>query len=398
MVQHLLLGPAMPPAQPRHDASDPTAPPLSVDIAVVGGGLSGLSLCRMLVDKGKQAHLFESRDRLGGRVESVTSGAGGAQGDLGPTWFWPTHQPRISALIDALGLPHFAQHDPGDVLVLEQAAGAPRQVQAEQLHGRARRLTGGMGTLVEALAAEIPATQIHLGHVLHQVEQTSDGLRLSFDGATVTAAQLVVALPPRLVDERVRFVPDLPQALHAAQQATPTWMATQAKAVLSYSGPHWREAGYSGNAFVQHEQAVLGEIFDACDPRAGLHALGGFFAMPPDRRRNYRKGLSMLLSSQISQLFGPVEPVAPPHVRDWADEPFTCSTRDLHEHSTTPNHPRPAPSPLQDAYWDERLWFAGSETALDETGYMEGALAAAERVAQALLGSPLPISEHANRP
>lgn len=359
----------------------------ALDVAIVGGGLSGLALCNTLLRQGVDAHLFEARERLGGRIESVTCGAEGARADLGPTWYWPAHQPRISALVEALGLPHFAQHDPGDVLVLEQAAGAPRQVQADQLHGHARRLSGGMASLVEALAAQLPAAQVHLDHVLRQVELQGQRVQLSFDRATFSAAHVVLALPPRLVDEQLRFVPELPQALRDAQQATSTWMATQAKAVLTYRAPHWRTAGHSGNAFVQHEQAVLGEIFDACDSSANVHALGGFFALPPDRRSTYRKGLPMLLSSQISQLYGPAEPETQPQLRDWADEPFTCSARDLHEHTPTPNHPRPAPSPLQDAYWEGRLRFAGSETALYETGYMEGALAAAERVAEALLGS-----------
>jgi len=46
---------------------------------------------------------------------------------------------------------------------------------------------------------------------------------------------------------------------------TYTWMAGEAKAVIAYERPLWREAGNSGNAYVTHEQAVFGEIFDACD-------------------------------------------------------------------------------------------------------------------------------------
>ena len=42
-------------------------------------------------------------------------------------------------------------------------------------------------------------------------------------------------------------------------------MAAQAKVVIPYDRAFWREAGQSGNAFVTHEQAVIGEIFDACD-------------------------------------------------------------------------------------------------------------------------------------
>lgn len=46
---------------------------------------------------------------------------------------------------------------------------------------------------------------------------------------------------------------------------TATWMAAQAKVVVSYARPFWRDVGQLGNAFVTHEQAVVSEIFDACD-------------------------------------------------------------------------------------------------------------------------------------
>ena len=73
------------------------------------------------------------------------------------------------------------------------------------------------------------------------------------------------AIPPRLLLEHVGFEPDLDETAREAMRSAETWMAAQAKVVIGYEKPFWREAGLSGNAFVTHEQAVLGEIFDACD-------------------------------------------------------------------------------------------------------------------------------------
>ena len=87
-------------------------------------------------------------------------------------------------------------------------------------------------------------------------------------------------------------------------RGTETWMAAQAKVVIAYDRAFWREAGQSGNAFVTHEQAVIGEIFDACDGDPGNAALGGFLALSPELRANFSVGLPMLMGSQMVQVFG----------------------------------------------------------------------------------------------
>jgi len=152
-----------------------------IGVAVVGGGLAGLTLARTLHRAGQDVHLFEARGRLGGRIDSPSSAAGISRVDLGPTWYWPRGQPRMTALVDELQLPDFAQH-----------------------------------------------------------------------------------------------------------------------------------------------------------------------------------------------------------VRDWAREPLTCSARDLREHTPRPPHPQSAHPALGRPYWEGKLWFAGSETSSREAGYLEGALEAAARTAQAL--------------
>ena len=102
-------------------------------------------------------------------------------------------------------------------------------------------------------------------------------------------------------------------------------MAAQAKVVISYDRPDWREAGQSGNAFVTHEQAVIGEIFDACDSTATKAALGGFLALSPELRQSFAAGLPMLMGSQMVQVFGAALEHGEQHYQDWATEPYTCS-------------------------------------------------------------------------
>jgi monoamine oxidase len=160
-------------------------------------------------------------------------------------------------------------------------------------------------------------------------------------------------------------------------------MATQAKAQLVFERAIWREAGHSGNAFIQHDQAVLKEIFDACEPEHRLAALGAFVGLSPRERVSFQTGMPLLLSTQLPQLFGPELRETEQHYQDWAAEAWTCSERDLQEYTEAPQHPEGAPDALQQSLWEGQLHFAGSETADQEAGYLEGALRSAARVAQA---------------
>ncbi len=138
---------------------------------------------------------------------------------------------------------------------------------------------------------------------------------------------------------------------------------------------------HSGNAVVNHEHVVLGEIFDACDADGDNAALGGVFSLPPQSRAALRKGMSMLISSQLVQVFGPEAENGEQHVHDWASEPYTCSTRDL----TPPDHhPEYGHPSLRLPRWDGKLHFGGSETASYGGGYLEGALEAAARLQRSL--------------
>ena len=67
---------------------------LHCEVAIIGGGLSGLIACNILVSAGVDANIFEAADRLGGRIHSVRDqSTGNYLADLGPTWVWPEYQP-----------------------------------------------------------------------------------------------------------------------------------------------------------------------------------------------------------------------------------------------------------------------------------------------------------------
>lgn len=354
------------------------------DVAIVGAGLCGLALAHRLQALGIDYALYEARSRLGGRILGARSVLNGAALDLGPTWFWPHAEPNMRRWVAELGLEFFPQHDSGTVTHLQTAQGAPQTRHAPGLHGGAQRLADGTAALVDALAARIHASCIHLDHPLVALLDRDDHVELHFEaqGKSIirTARRVVVALPPRLADEHVRFAPELPLDLRAAMRGTPTWMGAMAKAVVAYPVAFWRERGASGNAFVTHDQAVLTEVWDACGQAGEGAALGAFLALPLADAGE----LPALIREQLAQLFGTQTQDSELHVQDWRREAYTTSALDRAELLATPQALGDAR--LADAYWQGRLLLGGTETA-PRGGHMEGALAAAARIEAQLLAA-----------
>ena len=360
------------------------------DVVIVGAGLCGLALAHRLVARGQRVCLLEARERVGGRVLTRTCETTGQPLDLGPSWFWPETEPHMVALLASLGLETVAQHDPGDALWLIDPNRQPeRRIEAGGVHAGARRIAGGSARLTDALSEALPAGSVLTGSALIGLRNLGEQIELLRSGGpALRARSVVLALPPRLVQERVAFDPPLHAAVDQALKDTPTWMAAQAKAVVSFAAPFWRDAGHSGNAFVRHPQAVLGEVFDQSpmgDAPAG--ALGGFVALNASQREHFRVGLPLLIESQLAQLYGIDAQSGQLALQDWALERWTCSEADRAE---PPAWPQADPL-LRRGHWDGRLWFGGSETATHGAGHMEGALASADRIAHALL-APVPAS------
>lgn len=89
-----------------------------VDVAIVGAGLCGLALARLLLARGLTVQMIKAWQRLGGRVFTRQCEVTGQALDLGASWFWPETEPRITALLSELGLANHARYDPGDALWL----------------------------------------------------------------------------------------------------------------------------------------------------------------------------------------------------------------------------------------------------------------------------------------
>jgi monoamine oxidase len=82
-------------------AAQTTTAAETVDVVVLGGGLSGLTAARRIAERGHSVAVLEARDRVGGR--NFYGPVGRHNFDLGGQFIGPT-QDRVRALISELGL------------------------------------------------------------------------------------------------------------------------------------------------------------------------------------------------------------------------------------------------------------------------------------------------------
>lgn len=343
---------------------------MKTDILIIGGGLAGLGLARHLHMAGRDCILVEARSRFGGRIKTETSQGG--YFDMGPAWFWPG-QPRIATLISQFELRQFDQFSLGDLMYEDENARIQRGRGHASMQG-SLRLKGGLQALTDKLEASLPELSKQTGSVVKSLEKSNGNITATLaSNETISAQQVVLALPTRVAAERIAFTPPLPKAALDQMRAIPTWMAGQAKAVATYDTPFWRNAGLSGDAMSRHGPMV--EIHDASPHDHGPYALFGFIGVPPQSRRD-EIGLRSSILAQLTRLFGPdaASPQAV-YIKDWAHDPWTATGLDQ---APLYAHPQYGLPPALVDLWDRTLHFGGTEVARDFGGFLEGALEAAE--------------------
>lgn len=363
-------------------------------VGIVGAGLSGLWAATLLAQRGmNDVMLFEARKRLGGRVCSAAdlSAAEGALYDLGAAWFWPELQPELAQAIEQLGLPTVAQHEVGDTLWERTTHAPPWRLPVGPSAPPARRLAGGMASLVHALQARLPPNGFMQEHRVCRLALHEPGGPVTMhtetpDGAThawnLDAALL--ALPPRLAAQ-LAFEPPLPPALRERWHNTPTWMAPHAKYLAVYERPFWRGEGLSGSA--RSATGPLGEVHDASSETvSGAGALFGFLSLSAaGRRLAGEAAVRSACRAQLARLFGPeaARPQAE-FFQDWANERFTATEADVQQYADI--HRPPPPAQADVGPWQARIVGIGSEWSPQFPGYLAGALDAAQRGVTAWVG------------
>jgi monoamine oxidase len=251
-----------------------------------------------------------------------------------------------------------------------QMAGGIQQLTDFEGGAQDSHLAGGTQQVCERLADE-------LGDA---VELTSPVTRIGADGLVSTtrsrvhASRAIVAVSPA-VAARIDFEPPLPPPREALAQRMP--MGAYMKAVAVFDSPWWRERGLSGIAF--DDSGPVQMVVDASPPGDGAGVLMGFItgapalglgSLAPDARREAALGA-------MAAMLAP-EAAKPAAFRDfnWHEERWSRGgpVGLMGPGTLTALGPR-LREPIRTLHW------AGTDTATEWNGYMDGAIQAGERAA-----------------
>src|SRR5262245_13754123 len=241
------------------------------------------------------------------------------------------------------------------------------------------RVVGG-SQLVSLRMAEDLGRQVILGSPVTEIRQTNEDVVVTSGGVKVQCKRVIVAMAPADAD-RIRFVPDLPVRRAALQRK---WRnGTESKLFAVYDKPFWRDDGFSGQAITDLPTAPY--VADNSPPDGRLGILVAFIGTagsggglkwsdavlddPTARRAAFLDSLTTLFGPKAGQPAQYLE-------KDWVHEPWINGCVSTRAPGTLTHYTNAAREPVGRVHW------AGTETALLNEGYMDGAVSAGERAAK----------------
>jgi monoamine oxidase len=342
-------------------------------ILIVGAGLSGLLTAYRLKQQGIPFKILEARNRVGGRIHTLCD-SHQTPVEMGATWFGEKHQ-HLRALLEELQINSFPQYMAGTVF-FQPFSTSPAQSIQIPAQPPSYRISGGSSALIDRLFSQLDPNDVLTGQEVKEIRFKENTVQVLTDRA-IDGSSVVLALPPKLWARKIVFQPALPEPLMQIAKMTHTWMEDSIKIAVSYNSPFWRENNHSGTLF--SNTGPVTELYDHCDHENTKYALCGFVNpafknLPLSERRDRVIG-------QLKAVFG----IAATSYLDysecvWSREEFTFQDSDspVFPHQ---NNGHPA---FRKTYLEGRLHVCSSEAASDFPGYMDGAVQAANAVAQRL--------------
>ncbi|HLA44343.1 MAG TPA: FAD-dependent oxidoreductase, partial [Aggregatilineales bacterium] len=225
------------------------------------------------------------------------------------------------------------------------------------------------------------ADSIHLPAPVRLIEQGNDGVRVKTDDGTFYEAnRVIVAIPPTLLS-RIIYRPVLPAYRTQLIQRAPAGSVIKCMAI--YESPFWREDGLTGQVICN--EGPVRVTYDNSPPDGNPGVLLAFIegdearslsrATPMKRRQVV---LDALLNFFDRRAAHPIDYFD----KDWSADEWTGGCYGAHFPTGVWTSFGPVlREPIGRIHW------AGTETATEWNGYIEGAVQSAERVVDEILGA-----------
>jgi monoamine oxidase len=234
------------------------------------------------------------------------------------------------------------------------------------------KFRGGMHQIARRMAEELGARVVLNAPVL-KIAQDDGAVRVTTDSRDYTARFVIVAAPPGPI-ARIAFAPHLPAARDGLHQRMA--MGAIIKVIVAYQDAFWRTKGFSGQ--VATDDDVVGLVVEDWQEGTtpmllcfieGRHALAMSAAGKEARK-------AAVIASLV-RFFGP-EAAAPVGYEDndWLLEPYTHGYVGSMGPGTMTRFGPALREPCGRIHW------AGTETATEWAGYIEGAMRSGIRAAR----------------
>jgi monoamine oxidase len=269
--------------------------------------------------------------------------------------------------------------EPGELSLLyflayAQAGGGLMHLAAIENGTQQDRFAHGAQGVALGLAAGL-GERVVLSAPARRVEQDRTGVTVHTDKGAFRGRYAIVAVPPALA-ARIVYEPLLPASRDALTQRLA--MGATMKHVAFYDRPFWRDRGLSGEVACAGGPVTV--VFDNSPADGTRGALLGFVVGRHARELGERPAeeRKRAVLAAFARFFGPEAGEPRVYVeQDWSAEAWTrgCPTGTMGPGTLT--HFGPAlRAPVGRIHW------AGTETAVEYTGYMEGAVESGERAAR----------------
>lgn len=343
-------------------------------VIIIGAGLSGLLTAYRLKKEGIPFKVVEARNRVGGRIHTLY-GKNSTPVEMGATWFTRQHQ-HLIALLNELALPYFEQHMGRTAFYQANASTAARLIPLPN-QAPSYRISGGSSQLIQSLFEQLNPEDVFLDQPVQKIKIHKSHIEI-IANETFKGDQVVLALPPKLWSKRITFEPAILKSLSQVAEETHTWMEDSIKVALTYKHPFWQESELSGSLF--SNSGPLTEFYDHCNHERSKYALCGFMN-PAFKDLNLEERKAVVIA-QLKPIYGDqVTNFIDYHECSWSAEEhtFEASENFLLPHQNN-GHPV-----FRDPIFNNNVFISSSETATDFPGYMDGAVAAAQRTANQII-------------
>ncbi|ETS76902.1 hypothetical protein PFICI_10776 [Pestalotiopsis fici W106-1] len=247
--------------------------------------------------------------------------------------------------------------------------------------GQHLRIRTGTQSFAQGLAATLPSELVRLNSPVKEVLQSGSGHVdvVAGDGASYQASKVITTVPSPVL-KTINFVPPLHPVKQAWADASGYGYYTKCMAV--FKSPFWVQKGFCGLA-----QSFIGPaavVRDTSSPADDKHVLTCFMAGPPGQEwaKLAPEARDKALLAQIGKLYQSEDIVQQEFVEtvmyEWVNDEWAgygCPCTSITPGTLDTFGPDALRLPLGN------LHFAGTETAGEWKGYMEGAVRSGERAA-----------------